>query len=178
MTAGLEARRTVAAAVVADYHRALKAANDSREITWSHWAQKLALAVESLLAEPGPHAQLGAEAAVQQLASIRNVLGAFDWETGDRQYALEWIARIAGAPVRSMPATFVRPDESASLARQDRLTVLGAIAIAAEYLESRAGLVCGDCEADVAEICDTYASDLDAAAEYRAVAERLGEDRT
>ena len=55
--------------------------------------------------------------------------------------------------------------------------MLGAIATAAEHLEYRAGLICGDCEADVAEICDTHAGDLDAAAEYRAVAVRLEEDR-
>ena len=34
----------------------------------------------------------------ERLEAIRAVLARFDWETGDRQYALEEIERIAGAP--------------------------------------------------------------------------------
>lgn len=36
-----------------------------------------------------------AEDAAAKLAEIRLVLDAFDWETDDRQYALEQIAQIA-----------------------------------------------------------------------------------
>jgi hypothetical protein len=81
------------------------------------------------------------------------------------------------APESCKLATFMRPDGSASLTRQDVLTVLGAIATAAEYLEYRASLTCPDCENSPAEVCDTHASDLDVASEYRAVAVRLEEDR-
>jgi hypothetical protein len=87
-------------------------------------------------------------------------------------------ARVAGCdPELSMPATFVRSDGSASLTRQDRLTCLGGLADAAGLLEHRAVQFCPDCEASPAEVCDEHAADLDAAAEYRAVAARLGEDR-
>ena len=107
--------------------------------------------------------------AVRLAAELQSLLTQLDAEPE----ANHQVPRVDG----SIGVSHVRPDGSASLSRQDRLTILGAIATAAEYLENRAGLICADCEADVAEICDTHASDLDAAAQYRAVAERLGEDR-
>jgi hypothetical protein len=40
------------------------------------------------------------QAETRQLAEIRAVLAAFDWESDDRQYALERIERIAGEVIQ------------------------------------------------------------------------------
>jgi hypothetical protein len=41
---------------------------------------------------------IGEDGQAAQLAEIRALLDAFDWERDDRQYALERIEMIAGAP--------------------------------------------------------------------------------
>ena len=103
MSAELAARRTAAAAVLGDFRRAVDEFIDDGTRTvprpdYSMWAFRLASEVLSLLqrretedAEPGPAAQL---------AEIRLVFDAFDWETDDRQYALEQIEQIVNGDGR------------------------------------------------------------------------------
>jgi hypothetical protein len=103
VSAELAARRTAAAAVLADFKSAADALIDDDTLTmprqdYSMWAWRLASELGSVLD------RLNAEAAGQdaagQLAQIRLVLGAFDWETGDRQYALEQIEDIVNGADR------------------------------------------------------------------------------
>jgi hypothetical protein len=83
----------------------------------------------------------------------------------------EMAARQAAA------ATSVLPDGSAVLAAADLLQVLGALADAAAFHEERAAAYCDACRVHPAELCDEHAGNLEAAAAYRAVAVRLGDDR-
>ena len=92
MSAELNARRTAAAAVLGDYQAAVASAPlgspPGRE-----WMLRLASVLEGVLAVPE-----GSGAAAEdtrRLEAIRAVLAGFDWERGDRQYALEEIDRIA-----------------------------------------------------------------------------------
>lgn len=66
-------------------------------------------------------------------------------------------------------------DERQAAAVAERGTILAALDTAAEYLEYRASLTCPDCAESPAELCETHANDLEAAAAYRAVARQLGE---
>ncbi|MGH3271726.1 MAG: hypothetical protein ACRDN1_22080 [Trebonia sp.] len=89
MSAELAARRTAAAAVLADYRRS--AAEGADVADRALWAARLADMLASLLDVPrGPAAAGPAE----QLEEIRLVLEAFDWSVDDRQYALEQIDGI------------------------------------------------------------------------------------
>lgn len=105
-SAELAARRTVAAAVLADFKRETDAyiddpANSTPRPDYNAWAWRLASELRSVLQrlddegsgpEPDP--------AAGQLAQVRLVLGAFDWETDDRQYALEQIDEIVNGDGR------------------------------------------------------------------------------
>jgi hypothetical protein len=90
VSAELAARRTAAAALLADWHsewhRYLGAPVDHRPPDYAVWvprlASMLALLLDGLAVD---------DTAAAQLAEVRAVLGAFDWETDDRQYALEKI---------------------------------------------------------------------------------------
>lgn len=99
MSAELAARRTAAAAAVADYKRAAGTA-DAADI--AIWAARLADMLTYLLDELDGGDQAAAQfpAAAVQLAEIRLVLTAFDWETDDRQYALEAIDAIVSGDGR------------------------------------------------------------------------------
>lgn len=124
MGAELAARRTAAAAALADFNA--QPVEDEQWTTWAIWAERLAHHLQSLLGgldteqpepsaphrsdvlnyehfdccgqgmvpKPGPLEQLGAEAVARQVEQIRLVLVAFDWEHDDRQYALEQIDDI------------------------------------------------------------------------------------
>jgi hypothetical protein len=91
VSAELAARRTAAGAALADFRR--EALDEGQTPDYSAWAVRLATEVRSLLE------QLECEPAENQLAQIRLVLDHFDWETDDRQYALEQIDDI----LRSAP---------------------------------------------------------------------------
>lgn len=99
MTADMQARRTAAAAVLADYNALPE--QDELWTTWAIWSERLAFHVQSLL-YAGP----------------------------DAGPVIEPMARVDG----SIGLSFVRPDGSASLSRQDLLTVTSALATAAEML--------------------------------------------
>jgi hypothetical protein len=89
MTAELGARRTAAAAVLADFRRW-----DRGEIItgdWQEWSFRLASELRSLLDQLGHEKP---DPAASQLAQIRLVLDSFDWKTDDRQYALEQVEEI------------------------------------------------------------------------------------
>ena len=89
MSAELAARRTAAAAVLADYAEACAARRRRRPGAVGRPARRHARRCCSPRSaqprRPGPAAQL---------EEIRLVLEAFDWETDDRQYALEQIDDI------------------------------------------------------------------------------------
>lgn len=97
MSAELAARRTAAAAVLADYAEACTGGADvaDRALWAARLADMLAYVLDGLGAEDGAAiVPPGEPAAMQQLEEIRLVLEAFDWETDDRQYALEQIDQI------------------------------------------------------------------------------------
>lgn len=87
MSAELAARRTAAAAVLADFRRALATTPPGNGHGMHYWATRLADHLGQVLDAP-------ADPAAGQLAQIRLVLDAFDWEHDDRQYALEQIDDI------------------------------------------------------------------------------------
>ena len=88
MSAETAARRTAAAALVADFRAEQARTPVSRPI--DSWALRLALTVEQLLAVADDRAAEDG----RRLAAIRAVFDVFDWSTDDRQYALEEIERI------------------------------------------------------------------------------------
>ena len=99
VSAELAARRTAAAAVLADYAEACTSGADvaDRALWAARLADMLTLLLGDLATSPaGP---------AEQLEEIRLVLEAFDWETDDRQYALEQIDGIVhqGAPDHACP---------------------------------------------------------------------------
>jgi len=91
--AKLAARRTAAAAVLAGY---LGSAGTADPDALSMAAARLADTLARLLAvlDDGDQAAAQFPAAAAQLAEIRLVIEAFDWETDDRQYALKQIGEI------------------------------------------------------------------------------------
>ena len=93
MSAELAGRRTAATAVLADY---LNGAGTADPDALSMAAARLADALARLLAvlDDGDQAAAQFPAAAAQLAEVRLVFAAFDWETDDRQYALEQIDQI------------------------------------------------------------------------------------
>lgn len=93
MSAELAARRTAAAAVLGDY---LNGAGTADPNELSMWAARLADMLSHVLAalDDGDQAAAQFPAAVAQMADIRLVLEAFDWETRDGLNALEAIDDI------------------------------------------------------------------------------------
>jgi hypothetical protein len=93
VSAELAARRTAAAAVLGDYTRE---AYTARTGDLALWAARMADMLRHVLdvLDEGDQAAEQFPAAAVQLAEIRTVLEAFDWETDDRQYALEAIDAI------------------------------------------------------------------------------------
>ena len=93
MSAELAARRAAARAVLSDY---VNGAGSADPDALSMEAARLADALANLLAVLGEGDRAAAQfpTAAVQLAEISLVLEAFDWETGDRQYALEAIEAI------------------------------------------------------------------------------------
>jgi hypothetical protein len=159
MSAELAARRTAAAAVLADYQHQAPAADASERAMWgARLADMLAL-VLAIDAEPEPG----------KLAAIRQVLADFDWERDDRQYALERIDQIAGA---SRAASGPELGGGAYISPAD-LPVLGhALADATTYRDP-AG-VCPDCDKHPAALCADHAEDLNRTDAYLALARELG----
>ena len=108
MSAELAARRTAAAAVLADYRAAVASAPLTNP-PGREWMLRLASVLGDLLVVLGApnddEDQAAEDAAMDQifgsgtdtrrLAEIRALLARFDWEHDDRQYALEAIERIA-----------------------------------------------------------------------------------
>jgi hypothetical protein len=93
VSAELAARRTAAAAVLADYTRE---AYTARIGDLALWAARMADMLRHVLAllDEGDQAAAQFPTAAVQMSEIRLVLTAFDWETDDRQYALEQIDQI------------------------------------------------------------------------------------
>jgi hypothetical protein len=105
-----------------------------------------------------------------RLAAITALLDAFDWETGDRQYALERVEQIAlGSRIESGP----EPGGAAYLTAADRHTVIGALDLAADGLRDRAAR-CPEADygPDFA-LCPACQDRLTAADDYAAVAAKL-----
>ena len=184
MTAArLSARRTAAAAVLADYTRQI---NDPHRgaITgydWAVWAGRLASELQSLIAAID---DIPAGDFSVMVAEIRAIFQTFVWETGDRQAALERIEAIVheGDGIPAGPAAGdvellreATTEGACTLTTDDAATALAALTDAAEYHEYRASLTCADCAAHPAELCDEHGAALDAAAEYRALALQLQE---
>jgi hypothetical protein len=94
VSAELAARRTAAAAVLGDYTREADT-GDTADLAL--WAARMADMLRHVLAalNDGDQAAEQFPNAAAQLTEIRLVLDAFDWETDDRQYALEQIDQIA-----------------------------------------------------------------------------------
>ena len=88
MSAELAARRTAAAAVLADYASVHQRRRRRGPGTVGRPARRHA---DAAARRAGGQARAGA---AEQLEEIRLVLEAFDWETDDRQYALEQIDGI------------------------------------------------------------------------------------
>ena len=91
MSAELAARRTAAAAVLADYRAAVASAPLTNP-PGREWMLRLASVLESLLAAHDEDAR--------RLDAIRHLLADFDWEHDDRQYALEAVERIVAGEDR------------------------------------------------------------------------------
>ncbi len=94
MSAEQAARRTAAAAVLADYQRA--AAEGADVADRALWAARLADMLAAVLGA----LDVPAAGPAEQLEEIRLVLEAFDWEFSDRQLALEAIERIVNGDER------------------------------------------------------------------------------
>ena len=99
MSAELAARRTAAAAVLADFKRETDKYIDTSGTVprpdMGMWAWRLSSELASVLQRlEAEAAEATPDPAVAQLAEVRRVLGAFNWELDDRQYALEKIDQI------------------------------------------------------------------------------------
>lgn len=90
--AELAARRTAAAAALGDFRRAVLAGlAGGADPDWASWAHRLGCELSALIDMTWP--EPGTDTAA--LAAVRAVLDAFDWDTDDRQLALERIDQIA-----------------------------------------------------------------------------------
>jgi hypothetical protein len=100
VSAELAARRTAAAAIAADFHTTMVAwLRGGERPDYAAWAQRLEQHLRYVLEalDVQDRAQAAAvtpDLAAGQLAEVRGVLAAFDWECDDRQYALEAIEAI------------------------------------------------------------------------------------
>lgn len=165
---GLSDRMHDLAELLADAH------GDGEELGETPW-----FFIESLLItagesgvtlDPVPASQLVPEPEGGKLAAIRAVLAEFDWETDDRQYALERIDQIAtGTRVESGP----EPGGGAYLVPADLVTALAALDQAADRKRARAA-GCPDCMAHPADLCDGCDRNLAQAVAYDALAAKLG----
>ena len=94
MSTELTARRGAAAKLLAEFERDDEAADAAARAVWSgRLAAMLASVLGALDAADRNAPSLADES---RLAEVRALLAAFDWETDDRQYALEQIDRIIG----------------------------------------------------------------------------------
>jgi hypothetical protein len=105
VSAELAARRTAAAAVLADFKHAADAFIDDETDTvprpdYSAWAFRLAAELGSVLARLNVEDAAAGQDAAAQLQEIRALLEAFDWEFHDRQLALEQIEDIVNGAGR------------------------------------------------------------------------------
>jgi hypothetical protein len=106
VSAELAARRTAAAAVLGDFRRAAdKFTGDTTRTVprpdYSMWAWRLSSELASVLRRlEAEDAEAAPDPAAAQLARVRAVLRAFDWEAGDRQYALEQVGKIVNGDGR------------------------------------------------------------------------------
>lgn len=104
MSADLAGRRFFASAVLADYGREtgeyLKDTRNNPRPDMGMWAQRLSSELGQLLKQLDDDAEAAPDPAAAQLAEVRAVLAAFDWETDDRQYALEKIDDIVNGRPR------------------------------------------------------------------------------
>jgi hypothetical protein len=102
VSAELSARRTAAAAVLADFKRETDRYIDTNGTVprpdMGMWAWRLSSELRSVLQRLDDEA--GEPSAAAQLAEVRAVLEAFDWETGDRQFALEHVDDIVNGRSR------------------------------------------------------------------------------
>jgi hypothetical protein len=93
MSAELAARRTAAAALLAEFERDDEAADNAARAVWAGRLAAMLASVLGALDAADRNTPLTDES---RLAEIRGLLAAFDWEHDSRQYALEEIERIAG----------------------------------------------------------------------------------
>jgi hypothetical protein len=106
---------------------------------------------------------IGDDAGAGRLAAIRAVLARFDWESDDRQYALEEIDRIAGDDA-SLPAPALTDVQ---------LAVLGhALGDAIAWATNDD--FCHVCEAAPAGVCPDHQAELDQRDAYIKLARELG----
>lgn len=106
-----------------------------------------------------------------KLAAILGVLDAFDWATGDTQYALEKVEQIA---ISSRVVTGIDPGGQAVILPDDLAIVLAALADASQLRVDLAGAPCGGCEDSASDLCPAHEADLDRAGAYRELASRIG----
>jgi hypothetical protein len=134
VSAELAARRTAAAAVLADYQRGMPGADVADRALW---AARLADMLGLVLAG------LGAE--IEKLEEIQLVLKAFDWETDDRQYALEQIVDVVNAGVAGhAPEPAIGADADMAWLREratETLWLRGRVADLADELDREAGVI-------------------------------------
>jgi hypothetical protein len=99
VSAELSARRTAAAAALGDFKRETDKYIDTSGTVprpdMGMWAWRLSSELASVLQRlEAEAAEAAPDSAAAQLAEVRLVLDAFDWEADDRQYALEKIEGI------------------------------------------------------------------------------------
>ena len=105
-----------------------------------------------------------------RLAAILGVLDAFDWETGDRQAALEKIEQIA---ITSRVATGVDIGGSAVILPGDLVTLRQALGDALMFRDQRTAGWCPSCRS-ADDMCPACVTDFVAISEYEALAAVLG----
>jgi len=101
----MAARRTAAAAVLADFRHAADEFIDDTTGTvarpdYSAWAFHLASELGSVLSRLDQEDSEAPDGAAAQLAEVRRVLAEFDWQFHDRQLALEEIDGIVNGADR------------------------------------------------------------------------------
>jgi hypothetical protein len=178
MNAELGARRTAAAAVVADFRR--WATGDLAAGDWQSWALRLAAAVDSLLSAPagGP--------GTSPVTTLRLRLVCAFCGRDVRRSQLEpccddseHAGRLVCADVRGCVDSVVAQLHGGGrlLDADSTRTVVDVLTEMAERCEQDASLSCAACDADPAGLCDEHAAILDDASAYRALAQRIGVDQ-